>query len=167
MSPRTKQNLSTAMQKEAMTYAKYLRFAAQARLHEDWDLARLFQTAADADRTDHFAKEAEFAHLVASDSENLTSAVEEKKAAARMYGRFAAEATADRDLATAALFERMETAEDTQAKSFEIALRAQVRESAARPFPAMESRAALHSNQLRPAATGMRYQKEACEVLEH
>ena len=52
------------MQTEAFTHAEYLRFAAHARRNEYWDLAKLFQDAADTDRTEHFATEAEVAGLV-------------------------------------------------------------------------------------------------------
>jgi len=78
MSPRTERNLNTAMQIEAFTHAEYLRFAARARMNENPDIARLFQDAADADRTDHFTKEAEIAGLVANDSENLKHAIKRK-----------------------------------------------------------------------------------------
>jgi rubrerythrin len=130
MSPRTKRNLNTAMQIEAFTHAKYLRFAARARMNENWDLARLFQAAADADRIDHFAKEADVAGLIANDSENLRDAVEDKRAEVAMYKQFAKEATADGDFTVADLFERVQTTVVTQADAFEIACRTQVRECA-------------------------------------
>lgn len=51
MGPQTKQNLNAAMQSEAFSHVKYLRFAAHARMNEHWDLAQLFDEAADAART--------------------------------------------------------------------------------------------------------------------
>lgn len=97
MSPRTKQNLNTAMRTEAFTHAEYLRFAAHARVNENWALAQLFRVTADTDRTEHFAKEADLAGLAARDADNLRHAVEEKRAEAAMYKQFAKEATADAD----------------------------------------------------------------------
>lgn len=131
MSPQTKRNLKTAMQNEAFSQAEYLRFAARARMNENWDLAQLFQTAADNDRTEHFGKEAEVACLVADDSENLRCAIAEKRTAAATYGRFAKEATADGDFSAAALFEKIRADEVTQAETFETALQLQTGECAA------------------------------------
>ncbi len=133
MSPRTKRNLNNAMQTEAFTHAQYLRFAARARTNENWDLAQLFQGAADIDRTEHFAQEADLADLVANDSDNLRHAMEEKRTEAAMYRQFAKEATADGDFAAAALFERMQAAAATQTDAFEAAFRIQTRECAASP----------------------------------
>ncbi len=131
MSPRTKRNLNTAMQSEAFTHALYSRFAANARMHQDWELARLLQMAADTDRTEHFAEEAELAGLVANDSENLRYAVEEKRAQAAMCARFAREAAIDGDLATAARFEKIGADEITQAEALEAACRIQISERTA------------------------------------
>jgi rubrerythrin len=132
MSPRTKQNLNAAMQNEAFTHAEYIRFAAHARLRECWALANLFQTAADSDRLEHFADEAELARLVASDLENLKHALVEKRAEVAMYARFVSEAQADGDLAAAALFERIRAEEASQAEAFEIALPMETRECSSR-----------------------------------
>jgi len=128
MSRRTKQNLSTVMQSEAFTHALYLRFAAHARMQENCDLARLFQTVADTDRTEHFAEGADLAGLVTSDSENLRYAIEEKRAQAAMCARFTREATADGDLAAAARFEKIRADEITQAEALEAAFRIQTSE---------------------------------------
>lgn len=122
MSPRTKQNLNTAMQSEAFNNAACLRFAARARMNENWVLAKLFQTAADTDRTEHFAEEAGLAGLEASDYENLAFVIEDKRADAARYGQFAKQATADSDFAAAELFKRMQTAADSQREAFEAAL---------------------------------------------
>jgi rubrerythrin len=119
------------MQTEAFTHVEYLRFAARARMNENWDLAQLFQVAADIDRTEHFAKQADLAGLVASDSENLRHAMEEKRAEAAMYSQFAKEATADGDLVAAALFEKMQTAAASQIEGFETAFLIQAHECVA------------------------------------
>jgi rubrerythrin len=128
MSPQTKRNLKTAMQNEAFSQAEYLRFAARARLNENWDLAHLFQTAADKDRTAHFGDEADLACLVADDSANLKNAIEEKRAAAEAYAKFAKEATADGDFVAAALFEKIRGDEAAQGETFEAALEFQTGE---------------------------------------
>ncbi len=130
MSPQTKRNLKTAMQNEAFSQAEYLRFAAHARMNENWDIAQLFQTAADNDRVEHFAEEAKLACLVADDVENLRNAIEEKRAGAATYKRFGKEATADGDFKAAALFEKISTDEAAQAKTFEAALQLQTGECA-------------------------------------
>jgi rubrerythrin len=131
MSPRTKRNLNTAMQTEALAHAEYLRFAARARANENWDLAQLFQVAADTGRTEHFAQEADLAGLVTNDCDNLRHAVEEKRAGAVMYQQFAKEAVAEGDFAAAALFEKIQTAAANQREAFEAAFLIQAQESAA------------------------------------
>ena len=131
MTRRTKQNLDTAMQSEAFTHALYLRFAAHARMHENWELARLFQTMADTDRTKHFAEGANLAGLIANDAENLRYALEGKKAQAAMCGRFATQARADGDLTAAACFERLRVDESAQADALEAAFRVQTSQSPA------------------------------------
>lgn len=131
MSPQTKRNLNTALQNEAFSQAEYLRFAARARMNENWDVAQLFQTAADNDRVEHFSKEAELACLVADDSENLRNAIKEKRVAAATYERFVKEAIADDDLAAASLFEKIRADEVAQAETFKAALQLQTGECAA------------------------------------
>jgi rubrerythrin len=56
MSPQTEKNLERAMAIEAFGHAKYARFAATARMSKNPDLASLFQSTADLDRTAHFSK---------------------------------------------------------------------------------------------------------------
>jgi rubrerythrin len=127
MSPRTKQNLNAAMHSEAFNHAKWLRFAARARMNENWNVAKLFQTAADTDRTEHFAEEADLAGLARGDSENLRSAIDGKRTDAAIYRQFATEAAADGDFKAAALFKKMQTATDAQREAFEVAFRIQTR----------------------------------------
>jgi rubrerythrin len=104
MNQRTRQNLITAMKTEAFAQAKYARFAARARMEEEWDAARIFQRAADSDRTEHFAREAEIADLCASTEENLKTAIDEQSKQAVMYKRFADEAAEDGESSAAAIF---------------------------------------------------------------
>ncbi len=125
MTRRTKQNLDAAMQSEAFTHALYLRFAARARMHRNWQLARLFQTIADTERIKHFAEGADLAGLVSNDAENLRYALNEKRAQAAMCGRFATQARADGDLTAAACFEKLRAEESTQADTLEAAFRVQ------------------------------------------
>jgi rubrerythrin len=109
----------------------YLRFAASARMNGNQELALLFQNAADTDRIEFFAKEADLTGLVANDSENLRYALEERRVEAAMYGKFAKEAAADGDLMAAALFESIQTAQATQTEVFEAALRTHANERTA------------------------------------
>jgi rubrerythrin len=125
-------NLNSAMQTDAFTHAEYLRFAARARVNENWDLVQLFQVAADVDEVEHFGKEADLAGLVANHSKILRHAIEEKRAEAALYRQFTTEATADGDLAAAALFEEMQTAAATQTEAFEAAFRIETHEDAIR-----------------------------------
>jgi hypothetical protein len=96
-------------------------------MHENWELANSFQAAADTDRMEHFAEEADLAGLDADDSGNLRSVTEDSRAEASMYRQFAKEAMADGDHAAAALFEKMQRAADAQKRAFEAAFRIQTR----------------------------------------
>ena len=107
MSPRTKKNLMTAMKCDAFDAAKYSRFAAHARMCDDWELAQMFQETADSDRTDHFAKEAELEGLVAASPENLRNAIDTEMREIAILYQFASEATEDGDLEAAAAFEKI------------------------------------------------------------
>ena len=75
MSPRTKNNLNTAMEAAALAFAKYSRFAARARSDQDWELAREFQQTADSERCEHFASEAELEGLVDQSTDNLRNTI--------------------------------------------------------------------------------------------
>jgi rubrerythrin len=107
MKPGTKQNLTIAMQNEALAHAKYSRFAARARMEGDWELARTFQDIADSDRTEYFAKEAELIGLGADTGKNLRTAIEDHSDQVKMYTRFKDTAAANGDAAAAALFEKV------------------------------------------------------------
>lgn len=107
MNSRTKAHLQTAMECDAVDAVTYQRFAGRARLEGDWDLARAFQEAADADRSDHFAKELELQNAVADTPENLRKAIEAEKSEIEMFARFAGEAAEDGDRSAAALFQKI------------------------------------------------------------
>jgi rubrerythrin len=105
MSPRTKQNLMSAMKTEASESATFSRFAAHARMESEWDLAETFQENADRDRIGHFAREAALAGLVAGTTDNLRSAIAGAVEECRMYTQFGLEATDDGDLNVATAFQ--------------------------------------------------------------
>lgn len=122
MNPRTKQNLNAAMQYEFLTCAKYLRFAAAAKLQNAPSVARVFQDAAEADRCRSFAAEAECARLVSSCADNLKQAITDKKYQIALYDRFAWESAWDGDKPAAAMFEALKADETAALEKFERAL---------------------------------------------
>lgn len=123
MNQRTRQNLITAMKAEAFAQAKYARFAARARMEEEWEAARVFQRAADSDRTEHFAREAELAGLGAATEDNLRTAINEQTEQAAMYRRFTDEATVDGDSSAAAMFAHVQLQTDIDRAELESCLR--------------------------------------------
>lgn len=122
MSPQTKQNIEKAMAVEALASAKYTRFAACARANENPEVARLFQIAADIDRTAHFRKEFDLDTGPCDDRENLESAIEDKEWLIEMYGEFVRQAEAAGDFDTALLFDGIRQDELLQAGRFRHAL---------------------------------------------
>ena len=107
MKPGTVQNLSIAMQSEALAHAKYSRFAARARMEGEWEVARTFQDIADSDRTEYFAKEAELIGLGPDTGKNLRTAIEDHADQVKMYTRFKDAAAAISDSTADALFEKV------------------------------------------------------------
>jgi rubrerythrin len=122
MSPRTKKNLTAAMECDALDAAKYARFAARARMDDDWELARAFQETADSDRTEHFAKEAEMEGLIVSSPENLRNAIDAETREVEMFTGFARQATEDDDLGTASVFEQISRDKAERRARFEAVL---------------------------------------------
>jgi rubrerythrin len=122
MNPRTRQNLITAMNCDALDAAKYSRFAARARMDENWHLARVFQDSADIDRADHFPSEAEVAGLISTSPDNLRSAVDTERAEAAMLRNFAEQATADGDLEAASVFRKVSRDKAERLARFEAVL---------------------------------------------
>jgi len=104
MKPGTWQNLTIAMQSEALAHAKYSRFAARARMDGEWELARTFQDIADSDRTEYFAKEAELIGIGGDTRKNLRTAIEDHSDQIKMYTRFKDTAAANGDTAADTLF---------------------------------------------------------------
>jgi rubrerythrin len=95
------------MKGEAFESATYSRFAAQARMDSDWDLAKVFQDCADGNRTGHFAREAALDGLVAQTPENLRNAIDAETDECKTYTQFALDARQDGDLSVAAAFEKI------------------------------------------------------------
>lgn len=122
MNTRTKQNLNAAMLNEALAYAKYVRFAACARMNENQELAKLFQKTADVDRMDHFRREFDLTTLCSDDLTNLKAAIEDKTRQIDMYSQFMTQARADGDTSVANLFERMRGEALIELTDFEAAL---------------------------------------------
>ena len=123
LSQKTQDNLSTAMHGEAFAYAKYLLFAHQARQHGNTELARLFRSAANTERFQHFAEEAQLAGLVGSDAENLRDAIKgESYEVETMYREFAEQASAAGDKAAAERFEEVRHDEMGHRDAFKAAL---------------------------------------------
>jgi rubrerythrin len=122
MTERTKNNLRAAMESDALDAAKYSRFAARARMDDDWELAEVFQDVADSDRTEQFAREADLQGLVRSSPDNLRNAIDEQRKEVSRFVQFAREAKEDGDLEAAALFEKISSDKAEQLTRLEAAL---------------------------------------------
>ncbi len=108
LSQNTQENLSAAMHGEAYAYAKYLLYAKQAQRNGNTELANLFTKAANTERFQHFAEEAQLAGLVGSDVDNLKDAIKgESYEVDTMYREFAEQAAAAGDKAAADRFEEI------------------------------------------------------------
>ncbi len=124
VSPKTMDNLSTAMHGEAFAYAKYLLYARQARQSGNANLAALFEKAARVERFQHFSEEAQLAGLVGSDADNLKDAIKgESYEVETMYLGFAKEAAAAGDKAAADRFEEIRRDEMGHRDAFQAALK--------------------------------------------
>jgi rubrerythrin len=120
----TKENLRTALRGEAFAGAKYLCFAAQARLNGRPDVAALFERTAVAKHRAHFAEEAALVGLVGSDADNLRNAIAgEAYEVDVMYKRFTDDAAAVGDTAAAARFAEIRRDEQGHLAAFEESLR--------------------------------------------
>lgn len=120
----TLEDLSTAMHGEAFAHAKYLLFAEHAKQEGHPELAKLFETAANTEKVDHFAVEAKLAGIVGTDMENLKNAVaEESYEADTMYPAFAASADKVGDHEAALHFREMAADEAHHREAFELELK--------------------------------------------
>lgn len=130
-SQKTQGNLSTAMHGEAFAYAKYLLYAHDARQHGNTELANLFRRAANTERFQHFAEEAELAGLVGSDADNLRDAIKgESYEVDTMYREFAEQAAAAGDKSAADRFEEVRHDEMGHRDAFKAALEKMERKAA-------------------------------------
>jgi len=123
LSSQTQRNLSTAMHGEAFAYTKYSLYAKQAQRNGNADLASLFEEAANTERFEHFAEEAQVAGLVGTEAENLKDAIEgESYEVDTMYREFAKEAAASGDNVAADRFEEIRRDEAKHRDAFKAAL---------------------------------------------
>ncbi len=123
MSQKTQENLTTAMHGEAFAYAKYLLYAKQAQRNGNVELANLFTKAANTERFQHFAEEAQLVGLVGSDADNLKDAIKgESYEVDTMYREFAEQAAAAGDKAAADRFEEVRHDEMAHRDAFKGAL---------------------------------------------
>jgi rubrerythrin len=123
LSQKTQENLSTAMHGEAFAHAKYLLYAKQAQRNGNAELASLFTKAANTERLQHFAEEAQLAGLVGNDADNLKDAIKgESYEVDTMYREFAEQAAAAGDKAAADRFEEVRHDEMAHRDAFKTAL---------------------------------------------
>lgn len=108
LAPQTRANLEAAMHGEAFANLKYLRYAEVARESGDEELARLFESSANVEANEHFAREADALKLDGANAANLVDAMAgEQYENVTMYVDFAAQAEAAGDLRAAALFRQI------------------------------------------------------------
>ncbi|MHB8886651.1 MAG: ferritin family protein [Methylovirgula sp.] len=119
MSPRTRQNLETAMHGEAYANLKYRAYAQKAREGGKTELADLFETAANVEANEHFAREADALQLARTDELNLVNAMAgEHYENTTMYKKFAQQAREDGNTAVAKLFEQIAADEGDHYESY-------------------------------------------------
>jgi rubrerythrin len=119
-------NLRMAMQGEAFAYAKYMRYADQARRGGNPAVAQLFTNTANIELNSHFAGLASWAGLVATDTNtNLTDAINgEQHEADIMYPDYARQAERAGNAQAASLFREIAGDEKTHQQAFQGALTA-------------------------------------------
>jgi rubrerythrin len=117
-------NLRAAMQGEAFAYAKYMRYADEARRSGNSAVAQLFTNTADVELNEHFAAVAGLAGLVQADTNaNLKDAITgEQHEAEVMYPDYARQADQAGNPQAAGLFREIAGDEKTHAQAFEKAL---------------------------------------------
>jgi rubrerythrin len=119
LSPRTKQNLDTAMHGEAYANLKYRTYAEMARESRMPELAALFEMTANVEADEHFAREADALKLAKTNDANLLDAMAgEQYENTNMYKEFAKQAREDGDVAAAKLFEQIAVDEGDHWKAY-------------------------------------------------
>jgi len=113
----------SAMRDEAFAYAKYTRFAEQARAEGLDGLAALFAGAAQVELHEHFAGLARTYDLCGTSDENLEEAIRGESAAIHQrYGLFVAHAREAGETEVADQFAAFDEEEHAHLLSFERAL---------------------------------------------
>lgn len=105
MNPRTRNNLYTALECDALAAAKYRRFAARARRDDEWELARAFEEAAEGDQVEDFVEYCDLDGLVNSCADNLRNTIEAELNAKVLYEAFAHDAMEDGDFRLSGIYE--------------------------------------------------------------
>ncbi len=119
LAAQTRANLQTAMHGEAYAYLKYRTYAEAAREHGDEELANLFETAANVEANEHFAREADALGLATFDAGNLADAMGgEHYENTKMYVDFADQAEHAGDKKAAALFRQIAADEGDHYQQF-------------------------------------------------
>ncbi len=120
----TLENLRTAMQGEAFAYAKYMRYADQARRDGNTAVAQLFSNTANVELNEHFAALATLAGLVSPDTNaNLTDAINgEQHEADVMYPDYARQADQAGNTKAANMFREIAGDEKSHQQDFQKAL---------------------------------------------
>ncbi len=94
--PSTLANLDAAEHGEAMAYAKYMAYAAQAKKTGHPAIGRLFEATAQVELLEHFREEANMSGLAGTNAANLANAIAgEDYEKTTMYPDFATQAIAD------------------------------------------------------------------------
>ena len=123
--PHTRENLLSAMRREAFAFATYLLYAAQARQHGRPEVAELFEQVAEEEYFGHFTEQALGLGLIGMEAENLHLAIEEEAFEADvMYRDFQAQAEAVGDHGAAERFRRLREDERRNRDQFLAVLRA-------------------------------------------
>ena len=114
------------MQGEAFAYAKYMRYADQARRDGNTAVAQLFTNTANVELNEHFAALANLAGLVSPDTNaNLTDAINgEQHEADVMYPDYARQADQAANTQAANLFREIAGDEKSHQQDFQKALTA-------------------------------------------
>lgn len=108
LNPQTRANLEAAMHGEAFANLKYLRYAEVARESGNAELAQLFESSANVEANEHFAREADALKLDGTNEANLVDAMAgEQYENVTMYVGFADQAQAAGDTRAAAMFRQI------------------------------------------------------------
>jgi rubrerythrin len=123
--PTTRENLLSAMRREAFAFATYLLYATQACKHGRPQVAELFQKVAEEEYFGHFTEQALELGQIGMEAENLHLAIEEEAFEAQvMYRDFQAQAEVVGDHAASKRFRRLREDERRNRDQFLAVLRA-------------------------------------------